>query len=505
MSRFNLIDEHWIPVKLLDGTRDELGIRDTLLRAHEIATIEDPSPLVVASMYRFLLAVLYRALEGPTDIDQAKTLFKDGLPGEKIATYLNAWRDRFWLFHEKYPFAQNPNIPKDEIEPWTKLTAEYNATSNKVLFDHTNTKKPGVKEPRECARWLLSTMTFSISGGRGYYPSPSPNAMMCIPLGKNLYETFCYCLVPYPNRHVMLEDSALWERDPQALPLATPKQMAAGYADLFTWQPRMILLEELPLGGVAAMRFVAGKGFENPSKNPDPMQAYKADTTYGKLPVRFRDDRGTWRDFDSLLPDNSDLAPLTIQHAIHLAGKKVEKLPKSVLVLGLKYEPPSANVDLWRMERFALPGALAGDRFIRAEIRKLLSDAEDSQKSLWDACSSFARDLLSRGARTPVKEDVRKFVKQMPSIPWYWSALESRFHDILSEYTLDRDPDDIRSQWLKSVRDTLGKAWQQHSSSVSMGDAWAIRALVNAEKPVLSKLKELKDEIEKLEPHKEGP
>ena len=93
----------------------------------------------------------------------------------------------------------------------------------------------------------------------------------------------------------------------------------------------------------------------------------------------------------------------------------------------------------------------------------------------------------------------------MPSIPWYWSALESRFHDILSEYTLDRDPDDIRSQWLKSVRDTLGKAWQQHSSSVSMGDAWAIRALVNAEKPVLSKLKELKDEIEKLEPHKEGP
>ena len=33
MSRFNLIDEKWIPVRFPDGTRDELGIRDTLLRS----------------------------------------------------------------------------------------------------------------------------------------------------------------------------------------------------------------------------------------------------------------------------------------------------------------------------------------------------------------------------------------------------------------------------------------------------------------------------------------
>ena len=32
MSRFNLIDEPWIPVRLPNGTREELGIKDTLLR-----------------------------------------------------------------------------------------------------------------------------------------------------------------------------------------------------------------------------------------------------------------------------------------------------------------------------------------------------------------------------------------------------------------------------------------------------------------------------------------
>ena len=36
-----------------------------------------------------------------------------------------------------------------------------------------------------------------------------------------------------------------------------------------------------------------------------------------------------------------------------------------------------------------------------------------------------------------------------------------------------------------------------------MGDAWAIRALVKAEGPVLRKLKELNEEILKLEPQEE--
>ncbi|QEW05304.1 type I-E CRISPR-associated protein Cse1/CasA [Nitrincola iocasae] len=156
MSRFNLIDEKWIPVKFPDGTRDELGIRDTLLRAGEIQSIEDASPLVVAALHRFLLAVLYRALGGPTDIEQAKELFRNGFPANKITSYLDKWRDRFWLFDEKYPFGQNPNVPKKAIEPWTKLTAEYNATSNKVLFDHVDTGNPGTRTPSECSRWLCS-------------------------------------------------------------------------------------------------------------------------------------------------------------------------------------------------------------------------------------------------------------------------------------------------------------------------------------------------------------
>lgn len=41
MSRFNLIDEKWIPVRYPDGRRDELGIRAVLLKAKQITAIEE--------------------------------------------------------------------------------------------------------------------------------------------------------------------------------------------------------------------------------------------------------------------------------------------------------------------------------------------------------------------------------------------------------------------------------------------------------------------------------
>lgn len=501
MSRFNLIDEPWIPVRYPDGTRAELNLRDTLLRAKDIAVIEDPSPLVVAALHRILLAVLYRALEGPTDIDQAKVLFKSGLPAEKIAAYLETWRGRFWLFDEKYPFGQNPNVPAKEIEPWTKLTAEHNATTNKVLFDHVDTKAPGVRPFAECARWLVSTMSFSLSGGRGYFPSPSVNGLMCIPVGRTLHETLCYCLVDQ-NREVIKGDIPLWEREPENLPISSPKRPTRGNADLYTWPARMVLLNEFPSGGVAYVRFISGLGFDPSAALSDPMLAYINDKDKGRLIVRFREGRGVWRDFDSLLPGAGGQAPLTVQHSIRLAGRNAHLLPKAMLILGLRYTPPNANVDFWRMEEFVFPAALCEERELRGDISQLLTVAEDAQKSLWQASSAFARDLLSHGERKVEKKDIENFVRQMPARASYWSQLEAAFHHTMQSYTLERDPDDIRCDWLKAVRVALRGTWEQHAATVSTGDAWAIRALVRAEGAIGKQLKDLNEEIQKYESHR---
>lgn len=505
MSRFNLIDEPWIPVRFPDGRRDELGIGATLLRSGEIAAIEDPSPLVVAALHRFLLAVLYRALEGPTDIDQAKALFRSGLPGEKITAYLEKWRDRFWLFDEKYPFGQIPTFEPKIWRAWTVLAAEHNADNAKVLFDHVAVDEPGTISAAAATRWILATQTFSVSCGKSELShtgtAPSATAVMVLPLGSNLQDTLLLSLVPQ-NRAISEGCCPLWERAPESV--ADLKEgyarMPSGFADLYSWRVRSIRLKEDQSDRVAYLAFASGVGNAS-TEQMDPMLGFRIDEKNGKLPMQFRD-RGFWRDFDSLLPDDSKLSPQVIEHATDLTRLNRERFPRSVMVLGQANN--KAKIEFWRMERFALPQALAGEHYIRSEIRQLLSDAEDVQKSLWLACRSFARDILSRGNREPAGKDVSAFVEQMPVSPWYWSNLESRFHEVLGEYTLERDADDIRCQWLKNVRSTLGSAWEQHRTSVASGDAWAIRALVKAEAPIRRKLKQLSDEIQKLEAPKEG-
>jgi CRISPR system Cascade subunit CasA len=180
-------------------------------------------------------------------------------------------------------------------------------------------------------------------------------------------------------------------------------------------------------------------------------------------------------------------------------------MPPSLLVLGLRYEPPSANVSFWRMERFIFPLALQSDMSIRNEIKSLLIEADDAQKSLWLYGKSFARHALSHGDREPAGQDISAFIDQMSVYPKYWAFLEVAFHEILEKYGTDTTSDEVRSHWLKKIRDALTQAWQHHRTSVAMDDAWAVRALVKSEIYITRKLKELNEEILKLVAEVEAP
>ena len=510
MSQFNLVDEQWIQVRYPDGTRDELGIRDVLLRSREIAVIEDSSPLVVAALHRFLLAVLYRALGGPTDIDQAKALFDEGLPAERIATYLDKWRERFCLFDQQHPFYQVPDYePKEkkgqkQWKPWTVLAAEHNADNSKVLFDHVDNSAPGSITCSQAARWLIACQTFALGGGNSDFRytkhAPSATALMVLPLGSTLHDTFLASLVP-ENKDVLASDRPVWERDPDGS--ESLKQGAArtatGWVDLYTWRARSIKLQPPVAGRVVGLAFASGVECAS-GDLVDPMLVYRIDEKRGRMPLQFRD-RGLWRDYDSLLPDASTLAPRVMEHAATFARLHRHRSPRSVMVLGQANS--QAKVEYWRMERFVLPEALAGEAPLRGEIRQLLADAEGADGQLWSACRSFARHLLARGERSPAATDIKAFVRQMAAGAWFWSTLEAHFHGVLGELTLDRDTEEIRRRWLGAVRAALSGAWERHRASVSAGDAWGMRALMKAERPVLRKVKLLDEEILSLTPQLE--
>ena len=57
-ASFQILTQPWIPVKELDGSMKELSLLETLERAHLLSEIQDPSPMVEYSVYRFLIVFL---------------------------------------------------------------------------------------------------------------------------------------------------------------------------------------------------------------------------------------------------------------------------------------------------------------------------------------------------------------------------------------------------------------------------------------------------------------
>jgi CRISPR system Cascade subunit CasA len=466
-------------------------------------------------------------LEGPTDIEQAKALFKGGVPVEKITAYLSKWneKNRFWLIDNDDPFWQVPTFKPNAWRAWTALAAEHNADNAKVLFDHVTVSDSGSISFADAAKWLLATQTFAVSAGKSEIShtgkAPSPGYLMVIPIGSNLMDTLIFCLFPQ-NREVMQDDFAIWEKEPETLEHLKSKtkvpdkksgkekdraveRSATGIVDLFTWRSRSIILDSSLPDGISNLGFASGVGFKE-SAEVDPMLAYELvevtdEDTKERVKVRTAiqlEEKGIWRDFDSLLPDDTQLAPKVIEHAATLSKFDRKRRPQGVMVLGQKYFPPRPNIAYWRGEFFVLPEAIISDRNLRYEIRKILLDANKAGNVLYTACELFAKNILSHGERKVEKKDIRCFVEQMTVLPEYWSTLETCFHEILGQYTLESDSENIYCQWLKSVRNALRNSWLQHNATISSRDTWAIRAVVKAEKIIDDKLTAINKLIEQL-------
>lgn len=488
MRAFNLIVEAWIPVRYDNGQVGEVGIREVLLRATEIAAIEDASPLVVAALHRLLLAVLYRALQGPTDIDQALDLYETGLPLSKITTYLDKWLDRFWLFDDTHPFWQVAEFEPTEWKPWTVLAAEHNRDNNKVLFDHTDNTRASSAPAGRVARYLAATQTFALGGGRSEFSyaagAPSATSLMVLPEGVTLQESLLLALVP-ESRDVLLTDLPVWERQPDTPEelRAGPSRVASGRADLYTWRSRSVrLCAGEGTGEVVGAGFASGMRYE-PSMLADPMCGHRVDPEHGLLPAQLRD-RGIWREFDSLLPDSEALAPAVIAHAAALRRNTRRRGRLTVLALGQCTD--RAKLLFWRQERFVLPAQLGSEGATRRQVRSLLEGAAAMEGCLRDACRRFARHVISRGERDVAARDVTSFTNAMTVVPAFWSRLEREFHEVLGSLQVGREDDTIASRWSAAVNSAARDAWDAHVSAIDIGNPWILRAILKAE-PALAR------------------
>lgn len=483
MLSFDLVSSPWIPVVHLDGIRRLVGIRDALLDAHRIERVIAPSPLAEVAVHRLLLAVLHRALDGPRDIVDAVEIYEAGqLPAGPIQFYLRSWRDRFDLFHPAHPFYQVPDLPTDKPLPWTKLLPEFASGNNPTLFDHTLDASPPAASPAEAALALLVHQSFTpgglirrlgIDSGKA---APLANVAIFLPQGNTLFETLLLNLCPYDDD----DDQPIWERKPYLradVEGGKAQAMLAGRTRIYTWMSRAVRLLPDKDGRV---RFISYGPGVYPQRGPelDPMLAYRKSN--GQLsPYRLPQDRSFWQDFEALLPgEDKWQPPQVLEHARTLL-RNLDRLSLlfPLLVTGQIVERKAKVLNV-RREVYPLAArTLEPDR--ASCVRGALQSARQAGTVLRRVAWVLASNLLSPRAGEALAEGVRRFHESLPLYAVYWSALERRFPEFLTEL-IEIGPQSALEGWNSAVVEAAYDAWHRTALAVGTGPRH-LKAIAEAE------------------------
>jgi CRISPR system Cascade subunit CasA len=471
----------------------ELGLRDTLVHAHELRDLHGESPLVTASLHRLLLAVVHRVFDGPQDWEAWEALWNLGRWGEQqIDGYLDQWHDRFSLFDPEHPFYQYEAASEriDEPGPINRLIHEMAHGNVATLFDHHIEDEEPALTAAEAARALLAIQGFGLGGfGMGrlsHTDAPCTGGVVFLVQGDTLFETLALNLLRYPDETLPgradEEDCPVWEMDD---PFTPERSVPLGYLDYLTWQNRRILFFPETMNGEVVVRYMTEAPALRLKKDiMDPMQHYRDKGRGGPRPLSFREGRGLWRDSAALLQLNAEgfRPPRTFDWLANLVYEGCLDPHQTRRYLAMGMSKSRAKVNFYRSEQMPLPLAYLREERLVARLTKALDMAEDVARQLWGAARTLATLILSPGAdreegRKPAREDLDRLTSQWAVERHYWARLETPF--LATMEALPDDADAALTDWQRTLNRAAWEAFDRVTDQV-VHDPQKLKAVVRS-------------------------
>lgn len=482
MSKFNLLLEPWIPV-LRNGKVEEVGVREALVNAHTITRIETPFPLEEAALHRLLLAVLYRALPPVEGKYDALDLLDGGeFDRGSLEGYLEQYQDRFYLFHDTAPFLQIPDLPQEDLLPWSKLLPQLANGNNPTLFDHTVDENPPLASYPEVARALVVHQSFAPGGLlRRFGVTSAKDAPLARPaaflvMGANLFETLVLNLVPQGDPGI-----PVWEREPLRVKDVeghATKWSLSGVSLVYVWPSRGVRLVDEGQG-VRWMDY--GPGVE-PQEVAwrDPMVAYRQDKKGSILPLRLSMEKSFWRDFGAMLPAAGGTWPAVLVHAGEL---EEEGVSFTLRVLG-QVSDQAKILDI-RREVYPIPKDLLTPKG-EGLLDRGLKVAEEVAKGLRQVAWRVAQGVLGNRDAS----ELQNFANSLPLLSLYWAQLDLDFPDFLGRLS-EQGALDL---WRERIQKAARGAWEETRRFVGT-EARHLKALAEAERAFRGLLAGIKEEV----------
>lgn len=370
---FNLLDEPWIRVMTEDCTVVERSLMQVLLNSHQYQRLADELPTQDVALLRLLLAILQTVFyrvdpEGEDDpiedraaaIRRWQALWNAGrFPVQPIRTYLETWKDRFWLFHPEHPFYQVPAAAVGTRFKASKLNGELSESAHKMrLFPLRDGEEKETLSYAEAARWLVTLIGFDDSAstkketgtGTGWLG----DRVNVYAIGENLFETLMLNLVFLKDgRYVWAENMPAWEQPTMTTAKKREIPLPDNQAELLTLQSRRLILsrEENRVTGFSSTGgdFFGKEGRVNAFS--EQMTLWRAGKTPKNavpqfVPASVDPWRQMWRDFEVILGRREDThIPGVVAWLTELRRKNV--IPRKyvhIASVGVTYDSKKGSI-----------------------------------------------------------------------------------------------------------------------------------------------------------------
>ena len=387
---FNLLDEPWIPVRLVDGTITDVGLLELLRRTTDIADLACELPTQSIAIQRLILAIAYRVAT-PHDTRDWVRQWEDGAPTEQMIEYLERWRDRFYLFGGRFPFMQVADLrtAKDAVSGLEKLIAD--VPNGEQFFTTRHGRALACIPASEAARWLVHAQAYDpsgirsgavgdsqVKGGKGYPIGPAWCGHLGLVWlkGQDLDETLVLNLIPASTAALRGVDSSTewgvcsWEAsEPESSvrgdyslldPAGTPKELSI--PRLLTWHSRRIRLVGDSSGVTGVVLAQGDKLAPQEMRLYEPQSLWRYSTPQSKkfktdvyMPRKFEAGRALWRNLPGTLPTVA-----TVQGADKQA--KREFLPSATLSFHYQLDNASIQTTYPKVMRIQAVGVTYGSQ-----------------------------------------------------------------------------------------------------------------------------------------------
>lgn len=516
---FNLVDDDWIPVVLTDGTSAEVSLRSVLTHAGRIRSLALDAPSQIPPVMRLLLAVLHRALQGPTSEKQWVSWWDAGaFDAMLVETYLDEHRSRFDLFDPQSPFMQVGGL--EALNGKTKTAAlllPHIASGNNVpLFSAERDNRPAALSPAQAARWLLhahawdtaAIKTGAVGDGQAVKGKTLSNPVgslgqlgVVMPMGPTLWHSLMCNLLPLTSSEAGGTDLPVWERPP--LSAQWSERAPKGRLELFTWPARRIRLVPEPapqVPGQFVVRQVVVCGGDRLSletgqdlrawMRSEPHSAWKRSPNLEKKrsfplvywPVRHQVERQLWRGLGPLLARAEPTTASAVRDAPTFQGPAalsqlgsrarmtaLRGMPLHVLAVGFEYGNQSAVITEAYGDVLPLPVIVLSAQ--SDEWRHAVLDAVRATAAAVHALAKLAENLAVASGCRPSEEGLLAGHRERARETAY-AALDAPFRRWLSSLAEgDADIDQALDLWANEAR-TIIRARSGTLLNAASPSAW---------------------------------